>query len=220
MNNEIIEEKNGSEDVAVGKGGTPQRDEYAFSRLLYIIEAALEYFIALGVGGAYLARLGLEMGMSESLIAIIEAFVSLGGAFQIFAVFLANKTPVKLWVTVSHLICNVFFALTWFTPLFKGSDTAKAVLFVFLIFVARVIYNVTGSSKTNWHMSLVDDNKRGSFTATKEIVSLISGMLFSFLYGNIIEYFENNDRKEIAFVLCGSLLLFITVMHLITMLVM
>ena len=39
-------------------------------------------------------------------------------------------------------------------------------------------------------MSLVDSNKRGSFTAMKERVSLIGGMLFSLAVGTLMDKFE------------------------------
>ena len=74
------------------------------TRIMYIIEAMLEYFIALGIGTDYLAFLALEVGMSDALIGIIEAFVSLGASFRVFALLLTNKTPVKGWVSVMHVI--------------------------------------------------------------------------------------------------------------------
>ena len=62
------------------------KDEYKLSRILYIIEASLEYFISIGISLTYLPVLGAALGMEGSLIAIIESFVSLGASFQIFAV--------------------------------------------------------------------------------------------------------------------------------------
>ena len=62
---------------------------------LYIIEAALEYFIATLVSGAYLAKITSAIGMSAGLTGILTAFVSLGYAFQIFALFFAGKKQGK-----------------------------------------------------------------------------------------------------------------------------
>ena len=195
-----------------------EKDQYKTSRILYIIEAALEYFIALGIGGGYLAKLGLAIGMSESLIAIIGAFVSLGCGFQIISVFLINKTPVKPWITTLHIISQIFFAMIWFVPLFKTNDTAKIVLFITFILSAHVLHNVVNSPKQNWFMSLVDPRKRGLFTAIKEIVSLAGGMVFTLCYGKIIDHFTDNGQPAVAFVLCGSLLLFFMVGHTLTLL--
>lgn len=70
-------------------------DEYGFSRLLYILEAALEYFISIAVGSVYLAKLAEYIGFSDSLTGILSAFVSLGCGFQIIAIFLAHKKQGK-----------------------------------------------------------------------------------------------------------------------------
>ena len=79
-----------------------QKDIYKTSRVLYIIEAALEYFIALMMIGAYLAKLTEAIGISDAVTGILSAFVSLGFGFQVVALFLANKRPVKRWVTLLH----------------------------------------------------------------------------------------------------------------------
>ena len=56
MDNMAINGKR-AEEKSVG-----EKDIYQKSRLLYIIEAALEYFVATLVGGAYLARLTAAKG--------------------------------------------------------------------------------------------------------------------------------------------------------------
>ncbi|MBO7187741.1 MAG: MFS transporter [Clostridia bacterium] len=190
-----------------------RKDEYKLSRFLYIIEAMLEYFIALGIGTVYLAKLAKEIGMSDSLVAVIEAFVSLGASFRIFAILLSNKKPVKIWVTTMHLISQVFFALIWFVPLIKISKIAQTVLLIVLLLFAYLLHNLCYPAKTNMYMSCVEDNKRGSFTATKEMVSLAGGMAFTLLYGNLIDFLEGIGKKELAFILCGSLLLLFMVGH-------
>ena len=192
-------------------------DEYKFSRILYIIEAALEYFIALGVSVTYLPVLGEAIGLSEGLIAIVESFVSLGCGFQIFAIFLVKQKRVKPIVTIMHVISQVFFALIWFVPLFRFSLRAKVTLFMVLFLVAHVIHNIINAPKTNWYMSLVDENERGKFTAVKEIVSLIGGMIFTALYGALVDYFEQKGEETTAFILCGGVILFIMISHTLTL---
>ena len=75
-----------------------QSDIYGKSRIFYIIEAAVEYFLATFVGGAYLAKMTSAIDMSDSLTGIITAFVSLGSGFQIFALLLAGKKPIKPFI--------------------------------------------------------------------------------------------------------------------------
>lgn len=50
------------------------RDGYESSRLWHIIEAALEYFISIMVGGVYLARITKGLGFSDGLTGILSSF--------------------------------------------------------------------------------------------------------------------------------------------------
>ena len=75
---------------------TQKKDGYEFSRILYIIEAALEYFVSIAVSTIYLAKLTEYIGFSDSLTGILSSFVSLGCGFQMIAIFLANKKPYQM----------------------------------------------------------------------------------------------------------------------------
>ncbi|MBO5214898.1 MAG: MFS transporter [Clostridia bacterium] len=193
-------------------------DVYKTSRFLYIIEAALEYFIALGVGGVYLAKLTTAVGISDSLTGILTSFVSLGCGFQLIAIFIAHKKPVKRWVTVGHIVSQFLFVALYFVPLFEGVDTGiKIVLFFILMLGAQIIHNAINSPKTGWYMDLIDYDKRGSFTATKEIVSLISGIVFSYFMGYMIDSFEMAGNMQGAFITGGITLFVIAVLHTLTL---
>ncbi len=195
-----------------------QKDEYKNSRILYIIEAALEYFISLTVAGAYLAKLSTFMGFSDSFTGILTSFVSLGCSFQIIAVFLANKRPVKRWVMLLHTLNQLFFALVYVVPFFSFSLQLKMVLFVAFLLLGHAVNNIVNSPKINWYMSLVDDKKRGTFTANKEIISLISGIVFSFALGSMVDYFEAKQKMQTAFILCAVGIVVLTVGHTATLL--
>lgn len=195
-----------------------QKDIYKTSRVMYILEAAFEYFISILVAGAYLAKVSAEIGLSDSLTGILSSFVSLGCGFQIIAIFLANKRPVKRWVTLLHSINQLFFALIYLVPFIKISKTAKTVLFIAFLLLGHVINNVVNSPKINWFMSLVDDHKRGRFTANKEIVSLIGGMLFSFAASSVIDYYDKIGDVNNAFIFCGISVFVLMLLHTYTLL--
>lgn len=193
------------------------KSRYKTSRLLYIIEAALEYFISIAVGTVYLAKLATHIGISDWLTGILTSFVSLGCAFQIFAVFLGRFKPVKTWVTVFHITSQVLFTGLYFIPAFKWSVAVKTVLFIVMLLFAQIIHNVINAPKINWFMSLVDDRKRGGFTANKEMVSLVGGMLFSYGLGFVFDYFESANQNEQGFIFCGIGLFILMVLHSLTL---
>ena len=189
------------------------KDIYKTSRILYILEATFEYFISMLVMGAYLAKITSSIGISDTLTGILTSFVSLGCGFQIIAIFLANKRPVKRWVTILHSINQLAFALIYLVPFIKLTKVAKIVLFIAFLLIGHIINNVVNSSKINWFMSLVDDNKRGCFTANKEMVSLIGGMVFSFAMGAIIDHFEAIGNQNGVFIVCGLSVFGLMLLH-------
>ncbi len=193
------------------------KDEYKFSRFLYIIEAALEYFVSLAVASIYLAKLTSYIGISDSLTGILSSFVSLGCGFQLIAIFLAHKQPVKHWVTVLHIVSQLMFALLYFVPIFDLSATAKTVIFVLMLLGAQIIHNIVNAPKINWYMSLVDDKKRGRFTANKEIVSLLGGMAFSYFMGVLMDHFEALGDMRGAFIVGGITLIVLMILHSLTL---
>lgn len=192
------------------------------SRILYIIEAALEYFISILFAGSYLATLTSHLGMSDSLTGVLSSFISLGCLFQLFSVFLKRRR-VKTIVTSLSVVNQLLFLLLYVIPLsgtqtlFWGGKQVKIVLFIVAIFLAYLIYNCIHPLKISWLMSLVDDRKRGVFTSYKEIVSLLSGMLFSFGMGTLIDHYQALGQIETAFVLCGITVFVLMVLHTLTM---
>lgn len=52
------------------------------SRIMYILEAAIEYFISILVASSYLATLTKELGFSDSLTGILSWVISLGCFFN------------------------------------------------------------------------------------------------------------------------------------------
>ncbi len=175
------------------------QNKYKKSRILYIIEAALEYFISILVGETYLAKIAAEAGLPNTLTHILSSFVSLACSFQLVAIFLASKRPVKRWVTPLHILNQSLFALLYLVPGIRLGTAAKGLIFIVFLLVGHIISQVVYASKINWFMSLVDDDKRGRFTANKEIVSLMTGMAFTFVMGQIIDRFEAAGNVEGSF---------------------
>lgn len=194
------------------------KDPYKFSRLMYILEAAFEYFISLLVIGAYIAKVATAIGLPDSITGILTSFVSLGLGFQCVAIFLADKTPVKRWVSLLHILNQLSFALVYFVPFFNVSKQIKIALFIVFLLLGHILNNVVNSPKTKWFMDLVDDRKRGSFTATKEIVSLMGAMIFTFAVSAVIDRFEAAGNVYGSFLFCGIGIFVLTLLHTATLL--
>lgn len=191
--------------------------KYRRTRGLYIIEAALEYFFSLMLTGAYIAKVANTIGMSDALVGIISTASTLGCTFQLFALFLANKRPVKHWVFISHTINQLFFTAVWFIPLFDMNAGAKTIIFMVALIGGWIINHVINSPKISWYMSMVDNRKRGRFTAKKEMVSLVGGMVFTLAMSSIIDNLEASGNMRTAFLVGGFTMLGLTVAHSLTL---
>lgn len=186
------------------------------SRLMYVCEATLEYFISILVAGSFLATLTSELGMSDSLTGILSSIISLGCLFQLLSIGIRRKR-LKPFVIVMSIINQIIFMILYVVPIFDFGKTFKIITFVVLIISAYLIYNLAHPKKITWMMSLVDDKKRGSFTANKEITSLISGMIFSFAMGALIDYFKDKGETKIALILSAIVIFVVTVLHTLSM---
>ena len=187
-------------------------------QILYIIEATLEYFISIVVGGAYLAKITTAIGMSQGLTGICTAFISLGAGFQLFALFLARKSNPKRLVTLLHTVNQTCFALVYLIPLIHVPQVLKHVLFVAFLLSGHIISNLIGSPKIGWYMTFVGDKERGKFTANKEMTSLITGMAFSYLVSFVIDHFEKSGQLGVAFAISAAAIFLLTVGHTLTLL--
>ena len=121
-------------------------------------------------------------------------------------------------VIVFSILNQLLFTFLYAVPSVELPQNTKVVIFTSVIILAYFIYNVAHPIKINWLMSLVDNEKRGVFTAKKEVVSLISGMIFSFLMGALVDHYEAIGKNETAFILCAVVMILLTVLHTLTML--
>ena len=196
---------------------TPSPRDLSRSRVLYLFEAALEYLISILVAGSFLATLTKELGISDSLTGILSSVISLGCLFQLLSLSI-RRTAVKKLVVVFSILNQVLFMLLYVIPLTDFSQQTKTVLFVALIFSAYLIYNIVHPKKISWLMSLVEDTRRGSFTATKEILSLVLGMVFSFVMGAAVDHCFAIGQPRAAFILSAVVIFVLMVWHSLTML--
>lgn len=189
----------------------------ARGRRLYILEAALEHLISTLVTGSFLATLTGALGFSDSLTGILSSVISLGCLFQLLALSV-RRQRVKGFVLTLSVLNQLLFMLLYVVPLTPLPQGVQTALFVALIVGAYLLYNLAASRKTNWLMGLVEDKQRGRFTASKEIFSLISGMVFSFVMGRVTDSFAEAGQIRTAFILSAGVIFLLMVFHSLTML--
>ncbi len=189
---------------------------YKRSRASYMVQCTVEYFVALLVSDAFLAKLLTHIGLSDALVGIISSFISLAFVFQLASIFLLkNKISAKKLVIVSDTLSIMFFMFLYFVPFLHISNELKTVLVVLSVLMAYAFKYLIYSICFKWANSFVHPNKRGEYSAIKEIISLVSGMIFTVVIGNIIDRYEGIGNIEGGFLFVAIAILIFNIVNLI-----
>ena len=174
---------------------------YKLSRTAYKWECTFEYFIAILVGDAFLANILTNIGFTDSEAGIVASFITLAFLFQLVSVFVVRKiTNTKLVAILFHTASQIFFMSLYLIPFLPGAAEIKKPLVVVCILLAYFGNYMVSTVIFRWGNSYVDPTKRASFTAGKEIISLISGMVVSFIVGNVMDKFVESDNLKGGFI--------------------
>ena len=187
-----------------------QSPAYRRSRRAYCMQAAFEYFIAILVSDAYLAKLLTHIGLDDALIGIIASLISAAFLFQLTAVFFVSRIRnVKRTVIFFNILGCLLFVSLYLIPFLPGPASFKSVLVIVCLLAAYFGNYFVASMLFKWANSFVDPAKRGDYSATKEMISLLSGMVFTLIVGAVIDRFEAMDRLTAGFlfIACAGLIL-------------
>lgn len=178
-----------------------QSPEYKRSRKAYCIECAFEYFVTLLVSGAFLATLLKEIGLSDAVIGIISSFISVAFLFQLLSVLVIQKVrDTKRFVILFHMLGRFFFMSLYLIPFLPFAQNFKQVAIIVCILLAYFGNYFVTSVLYKWGNSFVDPHKRASYSATKEMISLITGVVVTLVIGYVMDYFESIGNLEGGFI--------------------
>ena len=162
--------------------------QYKCSRGAYMAQCTVEYFITLLVTDAFLAKLLTHIGISDYLVGIISSFISMAFVIQLAAIFLVRiNVSTKKIVMFFDTISIFFFMLLYLIPFVSLPVGAKTVLVVLSVLLAYLGKYLIYSLCFKWANSFVNPENRARYSANKEIISLITGMIFTAVIGYIID---------------------------------
>lgn len=192
-------------------------DGYRTSRIMYILEAAFEYFISICMSGNFLATLTSHLGFSDGTTAVIANISAFAGTFQIISIYLSHKAPVKRWVIPIQFVSHMIMASLFLVPFLSIGTGGKTVLFFIAILSARVLATIVSPLKSTWFMNLVPIRERGNYTAILQIVSLISGAAVSYGAAAVMEHYKKTDNLEGAFLIFSIFIFVFMLLHALTL---
>lgn len=186
--------------------------EYRRSRAAYNIQCAVEYFVMLLLSDAYLATLLAKLGISDALNGIISSFISLAFFFQLLSVFLVpHISNVKRTSIGFAAVFNLMFAVLYLTPFFHLGTAGTVFVVCLCIILGYAVNYVAAPIVFQWGNSFVHPGKRGSFSSQREIISLISGMIFSAVTGAVVDRYTGEGKSDAGFLFLAVTIFVLTV---------
>ena len=183
---------------------------YRRSRKAYTLECAFEYFVTLLVGDAFLAKLLSAIGLSDAFIGIISSLISLAFLFQLFSIFIIQRIRnVKRFVIIFHTVGQLFFSALYLIPFLHVALAYRKVLVVAVILISYFGNYCVTSMLYKWCNSFVRPDGRARFSATKEMISLASGVVMSLVLGYVMDAFFAAGNQTGAFLFAaGAIFIF------------
>jgi len=193
--------------------------EYKRSRKAYMAQCTFEYFICLLVADAFLAKLLEHLGLSDSAIGIVSSFISLVFIIQLAAIPLVKaKISTKKLVLTLDTLSQVFFMFMYVIPFLPIAASGKKVLVVLSILLAYVFKYIIVSIYFKWANSYVEPHKRGVYSAVKEMISLVLGIVFTMVIGYVFDRYESIGNINGGFIFIAFSMLVINICNFICLL--
>lgn len=200
--------------------GLRDLDDNTRTQWTYIAEAAFEYFITLTVGGTFLTLLIKQMGVSDALTGIISSMTTLALAMQLFsASFIRRRRSIRSSVLFMQTAQQLLYCILFMLPFLPLPAAVKPILFTVLLLLASTLSNIITPVKFNWLNSFVPEDKRGVFTAHKEMVSLFTGLIYNFVMSRVVDHFAENGHPDIGLKLCALVIFIFMVFHVVSLLI-
>lgn len=186
--------------------------EYKRSRAAYMIQCTFEYFVTLLVTDAFLAKLLTHIGISDYLTGIISSFISMAFVIQLASIFLVRlKVSTKKLVITFDTLSIVFFMFLYLIPFIPLNVTQKTLLVIISVLIAYAGKYLIYSLCFKWANAYVEPTKRARYSANKEIISLITGMIFTAVTGYVIDKYESIGNIEGGFLFIASSILILNI---------
>ena len=193
--------------------------DYKRSRGAYALECTFEYFVALLVSDAYLANLLRYMGVGDAMIGIISSLISFAFLFQLLSLFAVKHiVNVKRASIIFHFASQLFFMSMFLIPFTPFGTEYKTVAVILCVLIAYLGNYLVTSVIFKWGMSYVDPHRRASYGATKEMISLISGTVFTFAVGFALDRFTETGNIEGGFIFTAAGILVCSLIDLVCLL--
>ena len=196
------------------------KDKRRVTRVGFVADESIDYFISLFVTSTFLGYLSDSLGFNDAAQGIINTIPTLALAAQFLSMFLSGRRVKKL-VTACMVTNQIAFILLYVIPMFNIPSALKSVIFVGCLAIANLINNAIKPARLVWLMQSVDNDKRGSFTAKKEMISLAGGAVISMSLGTLADTYRDASGAPTRefYVICAVAMVALMLLHTVSLLI-
>lgn len=178
---------------------------YKRSRTAYTAQCAFEYFATLLVSDAYIAKLLLEAGIDVATVGIISTLNQLSCVPSLLSIPLAKYGKnAKGTLLMTRTVSMLMFMLLYFVPFFSVPRAFRTALVMILMCGGHFFVQVSSPAYSRWSFSFIEPGKRARFSALKEMISLLSGILFTYCVGIVFDRYEMAGNLRGVFLLIAG----------------
>ncbi len=192
--------------------------EFKLYRKAYVTQCTLEHLLGLLVLDAFLAKLLTYIGMSDAMVGVITSFTSVAFIFQLLSILLVqSKLSTKKMVIAIDGLSMLLFMLIYFVPFVPLQNTAKKLFVMVAVMIAQASKCVISTLYFKWANAYVPPEDRAVFSAKKEMISLLCGIVFSAVMGLAIDKFESIGNIKGGFLFIATSMLIINILNFISL---
>lgn len=192
--------------------------EYKRSRVMYIAQSTFEYFVTILVGDVFLAKLLSHMGISDAMIGIISSLVNIAFLFQLLTMVLNVKPKRHKFVSIlGQMTSLVLYSSLFLLPFIPVSDSVRPYVVIGVMLTAQISIQLVSPYLFRWANSFVSPGRRGRYSAVREIISLVSGIVFTLSAGAVVDHFEGLGNIRGAFLFIAISIFIIGVLDFISL---
>lgn len=174
---------------------------YARSRWAYIAECAFEYFVALLVADPFITKLLKYLEFDDATTGIIQSLISFAFLFQLASIFVVQRiTNVKKVAATVHAVAQLLFMCLYLVPFMPFAQEFRTAVVIGCFLLAYFGNYLVTSIIFRWGNSYVDPHKRARYAATKEMISLLSGVIVTFAMSYVMDRFDAAGDLKTGFI--------------------
>lgn len=173
---------------------------YARTRWAYTLECAFEYFVALLVANPFLTKLLKELEITDATIGIIQSIISVAFLFQLASLLVVQRIAnVKRVAATIHTVGQLLFLCLYLIPFLPIPESYRPVVVIGCLLLGYFGNYLVTSVIFRWGNSYVDPSHRARFAGTKEMISLLTGLVVTTIMGWVYDWYQ--EDIETAFII-------------------